>query len=1819
MSKTYDFETLINMRFKHNNGAVDLTKSHWSSVIINEANQRSETVDYSSVSRFKNGNIAYFDGEYSVINKITGSTFTIDLSKEYFQFAVWININEDDIKLGVRYYLLHGANDTGIFLVKEEEDLGVYQLYIHGDQKGYSGGEVCIRSNEWTWLSIYGGRNYCEVMFMDVDTQLGQNMFGMGDNTTFTFDNTSTCIGKGYDPKMLIDTHFKGYIDDVVLIKSTKPWNIEPKGIPADDYRYEGNTYYLDNFDPALIEDTDNVWEETEKEYSRYDQITDVIEWKRFNTKEKIDERENGLIPYKLTLSYKQLSPRVESWIKPTLENPYRINDLVIYNLSKIYINTVDFNTKSPTDIDSGWKLVASSINYITDWVAPTKYYSYMDKVIYNASVYQSQVNYNTQIPAAWTLLTSLTNDEKEDLNENNAWSENRLYSINDRVSYNGNYYTSILGNNIGYTPGDTTYWKPINKNNSYLSEWVLPSSYNKGNIVKYNNTYYYSNINYNILTPTTDIPEWSEITTWEQPKYKNAYTDGDVVYYNGKIYECNLSKDDNGNYRYSQYSEIAPDECRNKKYYKAISLVVPTSLNDYNPRNNDTSAYWKEIPEIDIDDTSKYNEWIAGSVYNIGDLVVTTDYDWKDTYTSDWYFSNKEATVNRDDSNIYIKIYDIWDNYYLDNDDNKRYFKKTYLEAFNNGYSDAYILFINNRFIKWSDITLVRSDKFITFIINKPSTFIVSSIDLYKIPCKCIYSESGYMPENGVKLFGFNNDGSFGNEINIYTTNQRIKELVYTSTIFDNFFIDVDIDYKLTKSNIFIFDEDGKFISKDNYTLSSANIFTFIPTDGKTYTMYCIWDSTENSCEDNIVAIPNTTRVKEYLVDKYNNKVSLYNKNQITGLPFPVKVANLDIEFDNSIVNHTSNKSYDDNIDASMKSIFMYNNNKFDSVYEEIRPVNIIEYSESEMNSLKRNIIVTLDGSNINTLLNNSYIVEGTNLILFDESVINKYVGTTVTMKLKQYFTITLDESNINNYIGSVVILNSENITVTNSNKNNLIGKTVKINSSSMFTENNTSDYDSIIMSRDIYEKNDYKNNTYAIVFKRGMLPDWYNTIKYTNDKFYFSEIPKASSRTIYMGKYDHQYIQVTTSTGESYNSNSTRSFTVEDGTDFTANYTVSVIADDHYKAGKITEIPGIVTSDSWIRASDAALNMYTVTVVPSAHQHIIVTYTEINDYGEIITKKHIDESFMVESGTSIKAFLSADKGYNIGKLNYSEGIVTSDITIQANEAASLAIYNITYINDYSDIVDMNIVYNGNKYTTDLTAYYDDTFSVNTSRINERYVDMGYTVDGSNQNEDGLYTVLGTTVVSVNKPIDNAFTFTIYDSDNMNIVAENMGIDNTLTASCNEGQSMRIINTDVIYVTVTPKQRYYTPTKLDITGSTIYTITSSTDEELKYTIIASENDILAKTSAAPTLRSYILNIPTSDNQTIVVTYINPIDNKTYTTSKSVTVPYGTTYTVTVTSTDPTNYTAGVATPAKGTITGDTTISVSDATRITYNITIKGTHNQTLTVTTVEPDGTTNTYSEGGNDLVITKPVGTTYSTTLTNNHTTRKVTVSGGLTITCGDFGGYINGSGSGTLNSDVTISATLPTSVKLAGHEWYTGTVSCNIPSSKGYDAGSLLGMKWQFGVTCSDTPFRGEYDNGSIYNKITVPLANYIINRQSTFTKTNTSSKVELWVPTDATQILFHGWSNKGYCSRHWLYPIDSYFQGKYVSVCGWINKPGNNECFFLVMTDGKVARLVGTEVQGSKGRGWDEADWYIQIGGSYDWWHDKRSTFYYDDDD
>ena len=169
----------------------------------------------------------------------------------------------------------------------------------------------------------------------------------------------------------------------------------------------------------------------------------------------------------------------------------------------------------------------------------------------------------------------------------------------------------------------------------------------------------------------------------------------------------------------------------------------------------------------------------------------------------------------------------------------------------------------------------------------------------------------------------------------------------------------------------------------------------------------------------------------------------------------------------------------------------------------------------------------------------------------------------------------------------------------------------------------------------------------------------------------------------------------------------------------------------------------------------------------------------------------------------------------------------------------------------------------------------------------------------------------------------------------------------------------MKIINRDIIKVNVKPNNRYNAASPLLIEGTPKALVKPDIENnqaELDYTITAGETDISIRASDTK-IRYFTINIPNKDNQTITIKYVNPVDSGTYTTTKSVSVPYGTTYTITVAPNE--GYNAGIANPSSGTVTDNVNINVTDASKIRYKVTLNAGNGQTIVMNpALNSDGT---------------------------------------------------------------------------------------------------------------------------------------------------------------------------------------------------------------------------------------------------------------------
>lgn len=166
-------------------------------------------------------------------------------------------------------------------------------------------------------------------------------------------------------------------------------------------------------------------------------------------------------------------------------------------------------------------------------------------------------------------------------------------------------------------------------------------------------------------------------------------------------------------------------------------------------------------------------------------------------------------------------------------------------------------------------------------------------------------------------------------------------------------------------------------------------------------------------------------------------------------------------------------------------------------------------------------------------------------------------------------------------------------------------------------------------------------------------------------------------------------------------------------------------------------------------------------------------------------------------------------------------------------------------------------------------------------------------------------------------------------------------------------------------------------------TYSVAYTANSATDA-YTYTASGSVSGTVTNTTSIPAktataaLRYYALTIPATENQSYTLklatnsSYGGTLPSYTTTATKSaqtLSVPYGTTYSITYTADS--GYNPGSA--KSGTVNGNTTVSHNAATVATATVTIVQSANQTIHVYTPQKSGGTDHTS------TFTCPIGTTY------------------------------------------------------------------------------------------------------------------------------------------------------------------------------------------------------------------------------------------------
>lgn len=237
---------------------------------------------------------------------------------------------------------------------------------------------------------------------------------------------------------------------------------------------------------------------------------------------------------------------------------------------------------------------------------------------------------------------------------------------------------------------------------------------------------------------------------------------------------------------------------------------------------------------------------------------------------------------------------------------------KLNYLVA--NRIIEPFLLFIDNKFVKWSDITIRYNSKQWYIIIsgeyNKNKNY---KIKMIHIPFNVKYTENNTVANESIEIFRFDNEGMLSNTGNTVIYMNPYSDIYFNSITVENDLhneeIPIDVKYKLRPENFIIF-SDGVLNEQYHLEVLPMNIInaTFGEVESTTYKIFY-------------------SRRIEYNIDNYRNlgenetyikhAIKAYNNDNMT-IPDVYKKS-LDFSRDPSL-------SDEENMANSLASISAYN-----------------------------------------------------------------------------------------------------------------------------------------------------------------------------------------------------------------------------------------------------------------------------------------------------------------------------------------------------------------------------------------------------------------------------------------------------------------------------------------------------------------------------------------------------------------------------------------------------------------------------------------------------------------------------------------------------------------------------------------------------------------------------------------------------------------------------------------------------------------------------------------------------------------------------
>lgn len=453
---------------------------------------------------------------------------------------------------------------------------------------------------------------------------------------------------------------------------------------------------------------------------------------------------------------------------------------------------------------------------------------------------------------------------------------------------------------------------------------------------------------------------------------------------------------------------------------------------------------------------------------------------------------------------------------------------KKSYIrdDALSKRLINPFMLFVNNRFIKWSNIRIVRSNKYSYLIVKDDMENLerknIYDVQIVNIPFSVKYTESGdLIPSDRIpnltELFRFNDEGELHlyGLTSIYACFDDRTKLIYRKFKYligakvSNVPMDINKNFKLSKNNFFIF-KNGLFttVPEDQAQVKNLNLLSLqygMPLEKDTNIIF-IYRDVVNTNKSNITIPPNETFLRETIIENSRPQIDI----TAFGRDF-------DYRYDRK-------KQYDENVTNALNYINRYNKAFFDEMYLDANRVYTRRYTKEEIVTNIKDNKLTMPRAYHEYM--DTYVMIFLNGEIWDLYYRIKYETNNFSISLSneellKYFGLTKNGTIVDEFDGN----EWEFVYFAGCNNNFL---TVDVTPDNNEIRNTTIPFDDLMVMANYTEDHIYPMLPFN---KRTVYPTDYkidrpnNTISFTNSNYYGKTIYMASTKQFHHVHYKPQH----------------------------------------------------------------------------------------------------------------------------------------------------------------------------------------------------------------------------------------------------------------------------------------------------------------------------------------------------------------------------------------------------------------------------------------------------------------------------------------------------------------------------------------------------------------------------------------------------------------------------------------------------------------------------------------------------------------------